>query len=735
VKQVVQNLRGEVRVTDVPPPALRPGGVLVRTVCSVVSPGTERSNVAQSRRSLLVRARERPDLVRQVLDRVRREGLAATFRSVNDRLDALIAMGYSSAGIVEAVGEGAEGFRVGDRVACGGGGFASHAELVWVPKLLCARVPEYAPGVGPADGDRGVGLPDAAFTTLGAIALQGVRQAEVRLGETVVVLGLGLLGLLTVQLARSAGCHVIAADLDPDRVRLATGLGADVAVLAGADLAPAVSQFTAGRGADAVIITAATESQEPVRQAGVLSRDRGRVVIVGAVPADIPRTPYYEKEIEVRFSRSYGPGRYDVAYEEQGHDYPIGYVRWTEQRNMEAFLDLLAQGRVSVVPLVTHRFAFADAVQAYELLTRGSEPSLAILLEYPDAPDRRTRIATLGGPSAPTSGRVGIGLVGAGEFARAVLVPALRAVPEARLRGVATATGISATSLASQAGFEFATTELGELLKDPAIDAIVIATRHGLHASQAIAALRAGKHVFVEKPLCLTEADLLEIVRAWEGAGQPRLMVGFNRRLSPHTLRVHELLAGRRQPLAIHYRVNAGYIPPQHWVHDPVEGGGRILGEGCHFVDLASALVGAPAVRVSAEAVSPDGAVALLSYPDGSVATVAYVSGGHPKVEKERIEVIGAGVVATINDFVTTAWHAPGGEGRLVPGGQDKGHRAGIAAFVRSVLAGTDDPRLTTADCIQSTLATLRLRDAAAGGVGLAIERHPLAERGRQAES
>jgi predicted dehydrogenase/threonine dehydrogenase-like Zn-dependent dehydrogenase len=716
MKQVVQNLRGDVRLTEVPAPALRPGGALVRTVCSVLSPGTERTNVERSRRSMLSKARDRPDLVRQVIQRMRRDGWSATLRSVNERLDALVPMGYSSAGVVEAVGEGVRDLRVGDRVACAGGGYASHAELVWVPQQLCARVP--------VAGPREVPLGDAAFATLGAIALQGFRQGELRLGETVAVTGLGLLGLLTVQLAKAAGCRVVAADLDPERVALALRLGADVAVRAGDEYETAVRQATGGRGADAVLITAATDSAEPVRQAGRLARDRAIVVVVGAVPADVPRSPFYEKEVDVRFSRSYGPGRYDPSYEEHGHDYPIGYVRWTEQRNLEAVLDLLAQGRLDLGPLVSHRFPIAEAERAYQVLTDPGAKALAIVLDYPEPVARTTRVELTGGTNRSTKAapaKVRVGVVGASGFARAVMIPALKELPEVTLRGMAAANGLNARSAATQAGFEYCTSEYRELLADAEIDVVMIATRHGLHAEQAVAALEAGKQVFVEKPLCLTEEELDRIVAAWRAAGRPAAMVGFKRRFSPLVAKVRTLFAGRRDPLSIHYRINAGQLPAGSWVNDPVEGGGRILGEVCHFADLSAALVGSQPVHVFAESVGPDGVAATLRYPDGSVAMLQYLSGGHPKVPKERIEIVGAGTVALIDDFQLTTWHGPGGEGKFAPGGQDKGHRAEFAAFVRAVREGAAVP-LSFGECVGSTLTTFRIRDSAAGGVGLPIE-------------
>ena len=683
MKQIVQNQRGELKVEEFPAPSLRDGGVLVRTAYSVVSPGTERTNVERAQRSLLAKARERPDLVKAVLARVRRDGIRAAMSSVNERLAAPQPMGYSSSGIVEAIGAGAEEFAVGDWVACAGGGYATHSELVWVPKNLVAKIPR-RPETG------AVSLEDAAFTTLGAIALQGVRQADPTLGSTVAVLGLGLLGLITVQLLRAAGCAVVACDFHEGRRELARRFGATDVAPPGADFAAAVRRATAGRGADAVIITAGTDSNAPIVQGGEISRDRGRVVIVGAVRADIPRSPFFEREIEVRFSRSYGPGRYDPSYEEKGNDYPIGYVRWTEKRNMEAVLDLLASGRLTVRELISHRYPVERAADAYAMLTSGADAT-GILIAYGAEPARPARVVTRA-ESPRLSGTMSIGLVGAGSFARGVLLPAIKAVPGIELRGVVTATGISARHAAEHSGFAYGSTDLNELLNDERVDAVVIATRHGQHAAQVIAALNAGKHVFVEKPLCTAPDDLPRIRDAYERAlerfGPRTLMVGFNRRFAPHTRRLRTLLASRRGPLSMHYRVNAGFIPAESWVHDPVEGAGRLIGEGCHFLDWMRELAGAAPTRVVAESVGPDGAVVMVRFADGSVGTLQYVTNGNAALPKERVEVHADDFSAVLDDYTTLSWHSPSGPGTEILKLQDKGHRAEVADFLDAIRTG-----------------------------------------------
>jgi predicted dehydrogenase len=471
---------------------------------------------------------------------------------------------------------------------------------------------------------------------------------------------------------------------------LARRFGTEEVTEPGDAFSAAVRRVTGGVGADAVIITAGSDSNAPIVQAGSISRDRGRVVIVGAVRADIPRSPFFEREIDVRFSRSYGPGRYDPSYEEKGHDYPIGYVRWTEQRNMQAIIDLLGSGRLEVAPLVSHRYPIARATEAYTKLTSGTEAT-GILLTYEAAPARSTRVE-IRAPSARRPGAIGLGLVGAGSFARGVLLPAIKAVPEIELRGVVTATGLSARHAADHSSFAYGTTDLDELLGDQRVDAVVIATRHGQHADQVVAALAAGKHVFVEKPLCTSADDLPRIRDAFDEAqgrfGPRTLLVGFNRRFAPHSRRLQQLLSGRRGPLSMHYRVNAGFIPPESWVHDPAEGGGRLIGEGCHFLDWMRDMAAASPLRVFAESVDTDGAVVTARFADGSVGTLQYVTNGNAALAKERAEVHSEGFSAVLDDFTALTWHGPSASGSDTLKLQDKGHRLEVAEFLDAVRTG-----------------------------------------------
>lgn len=699
MKQVTHTQRrGGVQLQDVPAPVLRPGGLLVRTAYSVISAGTERAKVEVAQKGLLAKALARPDQVRQVLESARQIGLAATYQKVTSRLEAMSPLGYSSAGIVLAVGDDVRGFSPGDRVACGGAS-AAHAAIVYVPRNLCVHVAQ------------AVGLDEAAFATVGAIALQGVRQAGPALGETVGVIGLGLLGLLTVQLLRSAGCRVVGVDPDDHRRALATRFGADPVFAPGSPDGERLTRQVCSGGLDAVIVTAASTSSEPVELAGRLSRDRGRVVIVGAVRIDVPRSPFYEKELEVRLSRSYGPGRYDPQYEEKGTDYPIGYVRWTEGRNMAAFLDLLAQCKLDIAPLITHRFPLEQAPDAYAMLTGGSESSLGVVLEYgvieapggvPVAPET-VRV----GDQPRPAGKVSLGLVGAGNFAQAMLLPQLRRHPDVFLRAVATAGGLAAASVADRAGFEISAADPAALFGDPGIDLVMIASRHQSHAALAAASLRAGKAVFVEKPLALSADQLAEVVTAYEETSQrarvdqavrpPFLMVGFNRRFQPMVHSLREFMAQGHEPLLVHYRVNAGYVPREHWTQDADEGGGRIVGEMCHFVDLVLHLVGQPPNHVYAQVLpdlgryNGDNVSAMIRFVDGSVATLIYAANGDRGLTKERIEIFGGGRAGVLEDFRKMTL-AGGGRRHVRRSGPDKGHRAELTALVDAVKRGKSSP-------------------------------------------
>lgn len=705
MKQVVQShTSGGATLLDVPAPASpEPGGVLVRTTASLVSAGTERVAVELGRSSIIGKARARPDLVAKVIGKLAQEGVVSTAQAIFARLDVPNPLGYSCAGVILDADDAP--YARAERVACAGARLANHAEVNAVPRNLCARVPE------------GLSDEEASFATVGAIALHGVRTAQVQLGERVAVIGLGLIGQLAAQLLRAQGCRVLGIDLEPSRLDAARSLGCDAVSVPGAGAVAAMSALTDGRGADAVIICAATTSDEPVQLAGELARDRARVVLVGAVGTKLPRTPYYEKELQFLVSRSYGPGRYDPQYEERGVDYPIGYVRWTEQRNLEAFLEAVSRRSVNVKPLITHRFPIGQAEAAYRLICgEANEPYLGVVLTYPGNVARDSTVQL--GPAEIASSRrasVGLGIVGAGAFASDVLVPAFSRVKQARFVSVGSARGISARHLADRFRIPKATTSFDSQLADPAVDAIVIATRHHLHVSQAIAALKAGKHVFLEKPMALDEASLSELLRAREQSGRV-LAVGFNRRFSPLARELKRRLALRSTPLVMHYRVNAGPLPASAWLHDPAVGGGRIVGEACHMFDLCAFLAGARPVRVFAEraGASEEDVAISVRFLDGSVATIAYASVGDPTYPKERLEVLAGGAVAVLDDFRSLEL-SQGRRERSAPLFQDKGHQAGVEAFVHAVLSGGPPP-IPYADLAATTRATFAVLSSLASG-------------------
>jgi predicted dehydrogenase/threonine dehydrogenase-like Zn-dependent dehydrogenase len=745
MKQVLQHARtGEITVEEVPPPQLLPGCVLVRIAASVVSAGTERASTQFARKSLLQKAQSRPDLVREVISKVQRDGIFSAIQSVRSRLDQPQSPGYSSAGTVIAVGEGVTDLRPGDRVACAGAGFAVHAEVACVPRLLTARIP-----ARPAAGDE-VPFDEAAFATLGAVALHGVRTSEAKLGDTVAVIGLGLLGQLTVQLLKAAGCRVLGMDIDPSRVGLTRQLGADGAASSAAAFRDLCAETSRGAGVDCVLITAETSSSDPVNLAGAIARDRAIVVAIGTVGMDIERKAYYEKELDFRISRSYGPGRYDAAYEQKGRDYPIGYVRWTETRNMEAFVQFLAEKKIDVSPLITHRFFIEHAQGAYDLITgKSSEPFLGVVIQYAgSADDSRTlalvpAVAPAAARPASASG-VSVGLLGAGVFASGTLVPALKASSNTTLVAVCAATGSHAQHCERKFGFRSCTTDEAQLIHDPAVNSVVIATRHHLHAKQVLAALAAGKHVFCEKPLCLSEDELHLIAAAYLGIApsqRPALMVGFNRRFAPMTVRMKSFLAPISEPLALHYRINAGHLPTDHWVNDREQGGGRVLGELCHFVDLLMFLAGAPIVEVEARPVgssgrySGDNVLVSVRFANGSEGTISYLANGDRAFSKERIEVFGGGSAAVLEDFrrlelvrngrketVHSRWR------------QDKGHHGEWAAFTQSVQQHLEAP-IPFDDLVCTALATLRVDESAATGKRIPVSTAAFLDAAQQSSS
>ena len=719
MKQVTQRLRdGRIEVLDVPLPELSQHGVLVDVRASLLSAGTERAKVAAGRQGLIGKARARPDQVQQVLDKARRDGVREAVDAVRSRLNQPASIGYSAAGVVLAVGDLVRDLAPGQRVACGGGDYAVHAEVDHVLANLCVPLPDEL------DFGRG------AFATVGSIALHGVRQAEATVGEKVAVIGLGLVGQLAGQLLRAAGCTVVGVDLSEalvDEARAARSI--DVGLVRGAlgDELP-----RAATGCDSVVITAATPSDDPVRLAAQLCRDRGRVVVVGDVGLELPRAPYYDKELDLRLSRSYGPGRYDPEYEERGLDYPIGYVRWTERRNMEAFVELVANGRLNLEPLIRRRVPVERAEEAYEELVSSERSPLAILLEY--EPTALEQAAPAPQPRA-TTGSLRTNVVGAGSFAQRVLIPGLRRAGFG-LGQVASARGLSAKAAADRFGFGAAVTPEAAL-EDPTAGVVVVATRHSSHARLAEEALRRGKAVFVEKPPALDEAELAGLRAARDETGRP-LVVGFNRRHAPLAVDLRRHVAAASLPIEFLYRVNAGRLPDAHWLNDPEDGGGRLVGEGCHFVDFACWLVGALPVKVTA-LLSPSPGAALrsaqsftiaLEFSDGSLGTILYSASGSSRLGKEYVEAHAGGRSAVLDDFKSLRLLGAGRPSKETSPG-DKGHVAQLQAF-RRLLEGADPaPVPDHLDTMAVTLAALR---SASTGASVPVAGQPVAPTAEEPE-
>jgi predicted dehydrogenase len=693
MQQVILNMNtGGTVVIDAPIPSLQEGHVLIRTRRTLISAGTERMLVDFGRASMLDRARQQPEKVKMVLDKVRTDGVMAAIEAVRSKLDQPLALGYCNVGTVIETGKDVNQFRPGDRVVSNG----SHAGVVSVPKNLCARIPD------------NVEDDSAAFTVLGAIGLQGLRLAQPTLGETVVVTGLGLIGLMTVQMLRAQGCRVIGIDFDAQRVEMARQFGAYGLDASGSeDVVTRAVDFSRGRGVDAVIITASTASSDPVSQAAKMCRKRGRIVLVGVTGLNLSRQDFYEKEITFQVSCSYGPGRYDASYEKKGQDYPVGFVRWTEQRNLEAVLDLMASSALNVMPLITHRFPAERAEAAYSLLT-GDEPSLGIVLEYPEAEesdrgaDSRTVMLDRSKTFSPGTKPV-VGCIGAGNYGGRKLIPAL-ARAGANLHTVVTTNGVNAVHYGKKFGFANASTNTVELFAQKEVNTLVIATRHDSHARFAAEALRGGRHVYVEKPLALNREELAEVETAYtQSAAQgaaPILLVGFNRRFSPHVQRMREMLRATRGPKSLSLLMNAGAIPPEHWTQDRLVGGGRILGEACHFIDLARFLVGARIVKARANAMqdrncpAPSGDTAQISleFEDGSIASIQYYANGHRSFPKERVEAFASGRILQLENFrVLRGFGYPGFRG-FRTWRQDKGHAACVRAFLKAIESGGPSP-------------------------------------------
>ena len=692
MKQILQSLKtGQTQVAEIPVPQVTRRQVLISTSRTLVSAGTERMLLEFGKAGWIEKARQQPDKVRMVLEKIKTDGLQPTIEAVLEKLDQPLPMGYCNVGKVLDTGREAGAFQVGDRVVSNG----KHAEAVSVPMNLCAKVPDV------------VSDDEAAFTVLGAIALQGIRLANPTLGETVVVTGLGLVGLMTVQLLRAHGCRVLGMDFDKDRLELATRFGAEVVDLSeGTDPVLAAQSYSRDRGVDAVIITVSSKSNEPVSQAAKMCRKRGRIVLVGVTGLELSRADFFEKELTFQVSCSYGPGRYDSNYEEKGNDYPIGFVRWTEQRNFEAVLDMMAEGKLDIKPLISHKLEIEDAQKAYEIVG-GLEKSLGILLEYPGieiTQEARTVTLTSSGsnpqqsPPEERNAKVELSFIGSGNYATKTLMPAFKEAG-AGLRSVATNTGVGGVHAGRKHGFIESTTDVGRLFSDDQTNAIVIATRHDSHAGFVLEALRSGKHVFVEKPLCLNHQELEEIGKAFserqEGESDAVLMVGFNRRFSPQVQRMKKLLKGTKDPKAFVMTVNAGEIPADHWTHDPETGGGRIVGEACHFIDLIRFLCGAPIKsfqKMEMDSSTRDTVTLQLGFEDGSVGTIHYFANGSKAYPKERLEVFASGGILQLDNFRKLRGFGWPSFRKMNLWRQEKGQKACARAFVDAVSGGKPSP-------------------------------------------
>lgn len=690
MKQVLQSLKtGATEAAEVPCPAVQRGQLLIRSSRTLVSAGTERMLVDFGKANFIDKARQQPDKVRMVLDKVKTDGLLPTMEAVLNKLDQPLPLGYCNVGTVIETGSGVTGFSADDRVASNG----KHAEVVSVPVNLCAKIPD------------GVSDDEAAFTVLGAIALQGIRLVQPTLGEAVVVTGLGLIGLMTVQLLKANGCRVLGLDYDPNKLELARQFGAEVVdVSAGHDPVAAAEMFSRGRGVDAVLVTAATKSSEPMHQAALMCRKRGRIVLVGVTGLELSRDDFFKKELTFQVSASYGPGRYDPSYEEKGQDYPIGFVRWTEQRNFEAVLDMMADGRIDVKPLISHRFKLEEAEKAYELVG-GPGPSLGILLQYPGITEqsekclRKTTIKlTDSGVALRNQCETSLAFIGSGNYATAVLIPAFKAAG-ACLKTVASSGGVSGLHAGRKFGFEETTTNTEEVFANPEVNAVVITTRHNSHSHFVLQALAAGKHVFVEKPLCLTIEELDEIQENYSllltSHSSPKLMVGFNRRFAPQVQKIKNLLSGVTGVKFFIMTVNAGAIPAEHWTQDLDVGGGRIIGEACHFVDLLRFLAGTSIYShnaVKMDSSTGDTVSITLQFVDGSIGTVLYLANGSKSFPKERLEIFTSGRVLQLDNFRKLTGFGWPGFKNMNLWRQDKGQNACAAAFVDSVERGQPSP-------------------------------------------
>jgi len=682
MRQIVQNMKdGQTDIVDVPVPQAKPGHILIRTGASLVSAGTERMLVDFAEKGVIGKAKSRPDLLQQIFEKARRDGVLATFQSAMNRLDQPIVLGYSSSGTVIEIGEGVDRFAVGDRVACAGGGYAVHAEYALIPVNLAAKLPD------------SVSFEEGAFATIGAIALNGIRLSQPQIGENTAVIGLGLLGLIAVQILRSSGCNVVGMDLDQDRVELARNLG-----IQAFDNQHVVDNFlhiTGGYGFDHIFICADTSSNQPVEVAAEIASDRGTIVAVGAVGMDIPRKPYYEKELTFKVSRSYGPGRYDPTYEEQGFDYPPGYVRWTEGRNLASIVEMIDKKRLDIKPLISHRFVITEALDAYALLTgKNDEKYLGLIINYLDEkspPEYRNYIQVHSSHKKTDRPTLSVGVIGAGNYANAMFLPVIQKHPVTACHAIASARGLHAQQSARKFGFSYATSDEQAILQDKDVDITVILTQHDSHSRLTTTALKKGKHVFCEKPLSIDRQGIKEVSQQLNKEGHPYLTVGFNRRFAPFIREIHTILDNSSEPVYAHYRVNAGYLPPNHWLHDQQIGGGRLIGEACHFIDLMLYLVGSDPTRVFTRVLPDSGKyrqdnfLTTIDFENGSIASIAYMANGSRSAGKEYIELFSAGRSIFMHDFKRMDLYGSSKKTRRAIFKQDKGHAALWDAFVKAV--------------------------------------------------
>ncbi|HEX7413139.1 MAG TPA: bi-domain-containing oxidoreductase [Bacteroidia bacterium] len=704
MEQLTQNLKsGEMKILEVPYPMLNNGCVLIRNHYSIISAGTEGKTVADARLGYLGKAMARKDEVKKVIATAKTIGLVDTYKLMMNKLDAPSALGYSCAGEVIAVADDVIEFKIGDKVACAGAG-AVHAEVVAVPKNLCVKLADDAL------------LNEAAFTTIGAIALQGIRQADLRLGESCAVIGMGLIGQLTAQMLNAAGVQSICIDIDKNRIALAKELGASYAIDKNTEgIENSIRELTKGHGVDAVIITASTNSTDPVDFAGELCRHKGKVIIVGSVPTGFKRAVYYKKELELKMSCSYGPGRYDRDYEEGGIDYPYGYVRWTENRNMQAFADLLQHKKLNIAKLISHVFDFKDAPKAYQLIVDKTEAFTGILLKY-DTEKKLSATVQLKNIQA-IDGKVAIGFIGAGSFANNVLLPALK--DNCSFVGIATSKPNNARNIADKYGFSYCTGDVNELMADKSINTIFIATRHDSHAGYVKQALQNNKHVFTEKPLCLTQDELEEIKVLYQKSNSV-LMLGFNRRFSPHIIKAKAFFDKLNTPLSINYRINAGTIAADNWVHDKNVGGGRIVGEVCHFIDLLTFLTNSKIKALSANAMNDaanlsDTLSINLQFENGSIGNISYFSNGNKNLDKEYLEVFSGGQVIAITDFKEMQTFGSSKKTDSLSK-QDKGHKLEVNAFLHAIANPKIGEVISFDEIYHSMLCTFKVEESIALG-------------------